>query len=655
MSAVDSADVTGSWWDEIVGDEGFLGDAETPAWLVSMLVHVAVLMLLAMVVVPPAQRPPAAIAIVQPVVEELELFEPEAIAVEVEASDQVGANSNGGEAVAESLAPVIADVPLVAVDTPEIVDSDVHIELMEEIMPVALALDTSLKIRGDSAVGTDGASGAVDRLTLEIAASLDKKDTTVFWVFDQSVSLAGQRRDIASRLTRVLEELDASGSRRRSELFHLIYAYGDRVNPVIDRPTRDGQAVVDAIESIPIDDSGVELTFTAVRAAARKAQEVRAGRNVMLVVFTDEVGNDEQLADETAEYCRRMGIRVYVVGVPAPFGRRQVEIKFVEFDQKYADGEVRWPVVDQGPETLYPELIKVASKSAADEPIDSGFGPFSLSKLCASTGGIYFTVHGSRGSKGRVKDAETAPMASRLRHFFDSDAMRQYRPDYLSKANLDKELAANKAKKALVEAAGKSELQPVSAVQTEFPRRDDAQLSASFSEAQKEVARLQPAIDAIHRSLAAGAGDREKIREKRWQAGFDLAMGRVLAAKIRADAYNEVLGQAKSGLVFKHPDSDTWELAPSDELGAISSRMEKLAGEARTYLERVVADHPGTPWAYIASEELKVPLGYAWREKHTGVAKQMQMGANNNNPTARPDDVARKLMAPKPQRPLKNL
>ncbi|MFM8537025.1 MAG: vWA domain-containing protein [Planctomycetaceae bacterium] len=655
MSAVDSADVTGSWWDEIVGDEGVLGDAETPAWLVSMLVHVAVLMLLAMVVVPPAQRPPAAIAIVQPVVEELELFEPEAIAVEVEASDQVGANSNGGEAVAESLAPVIADVPLVAVDTPEIVDSDVHIELMEEIMPVALALDTSLKIRGDSAVGTDGASGAVDRLTLEIAASLDKKDTMVFWVFDQSVSLAGQRRDIASRLTRVLEELDASGSRRRSELFHLIYAYGDRVNPVIDRPTRDGQAVVDAIESIPIDDSGVELTFTAVRTAARKAQEVRAGRNVMLVVFTDEVGNDEQLADETAEYCRRMGIRVYVVGVPAPFGRRHVEIKFVEFDQKYADGEVRWPVVDQGPETLYPELIKVASKSPADEPIDSGFGPFSLSKLCASTGGIYFTVHGSRGSKGRVKDAETAPRASRLRHFFESDAMRQYRPDYLSKANLDKELAANKAKKALVEAAGKSELQPVSAVQTEFPRRDDAQLSASFSEAQKEVARLQPAIDAIHRSLAAGVGDREKIREKRWQAGFDLAMGRVLAAKIRADAYNEVLGQAKSGLVFKHPDSDTWELAPSDELGAISSRMEKLAGEARTYLERVVADHPGTPWAYIASEELKVPLGYAWREKHTGVAKQMQMGANNNNPTARPDDVARKLMAPKPQRPLKNL
>jgi len=655
MSAVDSADVTGTWWDEIVGDEGFLGDAETPAWLVSMLVHVVVLMLLAMVVVPPAQRPPAAIAIEQPVVEELELFEPEAIAVEVEASDQVGANSNGGEAVAESLAPVIADVPLVAVDTPEIVDSDVHIELMEEIMPVALALDTSLKIRGDSAVGTDGASGAVDRLTLEIAASLDKKDTTVCWVFDQSVSLAGQRRDIASRLTRVLEELDASGSRRRSELFHLIYAYGDRVNPVIDRPTRDGQAVVDAIESIPIDDSGVELTFTAVRTAARKAQEVRAGRNVMLVVFTDEVGNDEQLADETAEYCRRMGIRVYVVGVPAPFGRRQVEIKFVEFDQKYADGEVRWPVVDQGPETLYPELIKVASKSPADEPIDSGFGPFSLSKLCASTGGIYFTVHGSRGSKGRVKDAETAPMASRLRHFFDSDAMRQYRPDYLSKANLDKELAANKAKKALVEAAGKSELQPVSAVQTEFPRRDDAQLSASFSEAQKEVARLQPAIDAIHRSLAAGAGDREKIREKRWQAGFDLAMGRVLAAKVRADAYNEVLGQAKSGLVFKHPDSDTWELSPSDELGAISSRMEKLAGEARTYLERVVADHPGTPWAYIASEELKVPLGYAWREKHTGVAKQMQMGANNNNPTARPDDVARKLMAPKPQRPLKNL
>jgi hypothetical protein len=646
---------TRAWWGRHAAPDGGLVDGETPAWLVSMLVHVVALIALAMVVVPPTERPPAVVAIEQSVVEEIELFEPEALAVEVEPTDQVNANSESGAAVAASLAPVVADVPQVAVEQPHLVDAKERVERIDEILPAGL-LDSLITVRGDSAVGTDGASGAVDRLTLEIAAALDKKPTLVCWVFDQSVSLAGQRRDIASRLTLVFDELGVTGSARRPELYHLVFAYGERVFPVIDRPTRDGQAVVDAIESIPIDDSGVERTFTAVQMAAQRAQASRAGRNVMLVVFTDEVGNDEELVDRTAEECRRLGMRVYVVGVPAPFGRRQVQIKFVEFDKKYADDEVRWPVVDQGPETFYPELVRIASGSSVDEPIDSGFGPFSLSKLCAVTGGIYFTVHSGRGAKGRVADAQTAPMASRLRRFFEPDVMRRYQPDYLSKAKLDQELAASKAKQALVKAAGRSELQPVATVQTVFPRQSDAQLSASFSEAQKEVARLLPAIDELHRTLMAGVGDRDAIREKRWQAGFDLAMGRVLAAKVRADAYNEVLGQAKSGLVFKKADSDTWELVPTDDLAGVSSRMEKLATEARGYLERVVADHPGTPWAHIAAEELRVPLLYAWQEKHTGVEARMRMAqGNNNSPAARPDDVAKKLAPPKPQRPLKNL
>lgn len=76
-----------------------------------------------------------------------------------------------------------------------------------------------------------------------------------------------------------------------------------------------------------------------------------------------------------------------------------MRIKFVEFDPKYAADE-QWAVVDQGPESLYPEVVNVRPKNAPDEPIDSGFGPFSLSKLCAETGGIYFAVHANRGTRG---------------------------------------------------------------------------------------------------------------------------------------------------------------------------------------------------------------------------------------------------------------
>ena len=120
-------------------------------------------------------------------------------------------------------------------------------------------------------------------------------------------------------------------------------------------------------------------------------------------VFTDEVGNDQNQADLTASYCSKLGIPVYVVGVPAPFGQQKVKIKYVEFDPKYAS-DVQWAVIEQGPETLYPEVVRVRSGNAADEAIDSGFGPFSLSKLCAATGGIYFCVHANRNATGRVNE-----------------------------------------------------------------------------------------------------------------------------------------------------------------------------------------------------------------------------------------------------------
>ena len=56
---------------------------------------------------------------------------------------------------------------------------------------------------------------------------------------------------------------------------------------------------------------------------------------------------------------------------------------------------------------------------------------------------------------------------------------------------------------------------------------------------------LQPRVDEICRGLSAGEADRDKLDEPRWQAGYDLAMGRALALKVRTDGYNAALAQAK--------------------------------------------------------------------------------------------------------------
>ncbi|MCE2725742.1 MAG: VWA domain-containing protein [Planctomycetaceae bacterium] len=647
------------WWQEYTGEEETPFDGDTPAWAVSLVLHVTVLLAMALIGLPvaPAKPRPIAIVATEPVETEVLLDPPQELTVSVEPQPEAGAQSDDALEVAQALAPTIAEESIVPEAVEDSPTAEVDVELAD-VIPTGLQLDSDIAVKGDVGVGTTGASGAVDRLTVEIAASLEQRPTLICWVFDQSVSLAAQRKEIAARLDRVFDELGMNKSQaNRPDLLNLVFAYGKGMQQVIEKPTSDADAVVAAIENIAVDDSGVEMTFAAIRAAAERAKLLRIGpprRHVMIVAFTDEVGNDPQLADQTAQVCRTQGIPVYVVGVPAPFGLPQVKMKFVEFDPQYDGGE-QWAVVDQGPETLYPEFVRIHPREA-EEPIDSGFGPFYLSKLCAETGGIYFAVHPNRGARGRVSDAEVAPMASRLRRFFAPDALKAYRPDYVAAVKIDQMIVANKAKKALVEAARSSQISPMDAPTTTFPRVDDGALALLLAEAQKGAAKIQPKIDALYGTLAAGAADRDAIKEKRWQAGYDLSMGRVLAVKIRTDAYNIMLAQAKTGMKFKNPKNDTWVLEPSDDVSATGSQTDKLAKQCRTYLERVVKDHPGTPWAFLAGEELKTPLGYAWTETYTGVNKP-QMGNGGGGGGGNPaDDQARaRLAPPKPKRPLKNL
>jgi hypothetical protein len=644
-------------WQSWSGEEETPFDGDAPAWAISFAVHVILLLGLALVVLHDPEKPSAAITIVQPqeAVEDI-LDAPREMAVSDDPVPESGAVSEQSMEVAQALAPTLAEESQV----PVIVDADVPDPIFAEpldVVPTAAMTAEGIVVKGSVGAATAGATGAVDRLTAEIEASLAQRPTVVCWVFDQSVSLAGQRKEIAARLERVFEELGTNRTAaNRPDLRHIVIAYGKNVSLAL-KATDDTAAVVRTIASIPVDDSGIEMTFTAVQSAAAEASIFRRAprKNVMIVVFTDEVGNDQQLVDKTATFCRNQGMPVYVVGVPAPFGMKDVKFKFVEFDPKY-DGDVQWGVVEQGPETLYPEVVRVHSGGLADEAIDSGFGPYSLSKLCAATGGIYFAVHANRGTRGRVGNEQTAAMSSQLRYFFDPEVMRRYQPDYLSPATIDKMLAGNRAKRVLVEGARSVEISPMESPKTMFPRKDDGELAQLLGDAQKAAARIQPRIDSLAELLKSGWADREKIEEKRWQAGYDLSLGRVLAVKVRTDAYNTILAQAKSGMKFKDPRSDTWELQPSDDIARLGSQTEKVAKQAAMLLERVVQDHPGTPWALLAAEELRRPLGYAWVERHTGVNKpKMGEGGGGGVPSAGVDDKKKMLALPKPKRPLKNL
>jgi hypothetical protein len=154
-----------------------------------------------------------------------------------------------------------------------------------------------------------------------------------------------------------------------------------------------------------------------------------------------------------------------------------------------------------------------------------------------------------------------------------------------------------------------------------------------LSVAQRSAALLQPKLDLLCDVLLSGQDDRADEEEPRWQAGYDLALGRALAAKVRTDGYNMMLAEAKQGRAFERPRSNTWILTPAADFPA--SSLERLADEATDSLRRVVADHPGTPWAMLAQRELATPLGWGWEEGFTYLPPLEPQNQNNNRPPRR--------------------
>jgi hypothetical protein len=321
-------------------------------------------------------------------------------------------------------------------------------------------------------------------------------------------------------------------------------------------------------------------------------------------------------------------------------------IKYVDPDPNY-DQSPQWAPVHQGPESLMLERvpIRMPGVDEREEPIASGFGPFGLSRLCYETGGIYFAVHPNQNLGRSLNRGEVDVLASYLEHFFDPAVMRAYRPDYVSAGQYERLLAQNQARLALVQAARLAEVTPMESVRLNFPKRSEAELAENLTRAQRDAAKIEPKILQIFSVLAAGEHDRKNLDSPRWKASYDLAMGHTLAIKVRTESYNAMLAMAKQGMAFNNPQSDTWDLQPDDQV-IVGSVLEKQANSAREYLQRVVEQHPGTPWALIAERELKQPLGWRWTERYTGINEPRVPQGNGNPRPNRPRDNA----PPRPQR-----
>jgi hypothetical protein len=220
------------------------------------------------------------------------------------------------------------------------------------------------------------------------------------------------------------------------------------------------------------------------------------------------------------------------------------------------------------PESLLPERINLSYAGSQDDEqvIDSGFGPYALTRLCYETGGIFFAVHPNRNVTRDVTRRETEAYSAYFTRFFDPEVMRRYRPDYVSHGEYEKRARQNKARWSLIQAAGQQQLGQMESPTLRFVKSEEAAFVTALTTAQQKAAALEPKIEALSKVLQQGEGDRDKETVLRWQAGYDLAIGRVLAVKVRTETYNAMLAAAKRGLKPKDPKNNTWVLEPADEV-----------------------------------------------------------------------------------------
>lgn len=588
--------------------ETLTGNPNSRAWIVSLVLHAGILVVLASMTYVVSQD--FQLPVLSSILEEIE---PDREFETVMQADSIGNHSDMQTFASSSAAAKLSgDNPRTNFEQPLEEINEADFQLPEVIESPSFAEFTDrLDLKGEVSDMVGGVEGALDRLVAEIRQSLEERKTLVVWLFDASGSLVKRRTAIADRFENIYEQLGQLKQDDDPILKTVIATFGETHTILTDKPVDDVRELVQKIRDIKMDNSGRENVFAAIQAVTRKFYKyrLRAGYNVMVVVVTDERGDDEALLDTVSQFNRRYGIQCYCIGNASTFGR---ELGYVTWT--YPDGATKDFPVHQGPETAMAERLRLgfwAGASAGggnsiNQRISSGHGPYALTRLCGETGGLFLITEDTSGPK------------------FDHAVMRSYHPDYFSRSEYERRLKGNQAKFVLVQSAALTRNEREGSIRvprTAFRADRDAILRQQMTEAQKPMAKLTYQLDQLLSLLEKGEQDREKLTEPRWRAGYDLAMGRTLAMKVRSLGYNSVLAEMKSDpRKFTDEKNDQWALVASEKIIS-GATIKKLAEKARVYLKRVIDEHPDTPWGLLAERELSQPLGWKWVERSIGYAQ----------------------------------
>lgn len=486
-------------------------------------------------------------------------------------------------------------------------------------------------VMGETGAVVEGYGAALSRLTREILRMMRESKVTVVWLFDESESMEDDQKEIRDQIHKVYEELGIAAKReestgnRRSRANRLqdeilltsIVGFGEKVHYLLE-PSADLEEIKGAIDKIEIDRSGKEYTCAAIREVVSKYKlsAGRQDRRLVIVVVTDESGDDGQYVEEALQEAKRANAPIYILGRESVFGYPYAHQRWT--DDKF--GLTFWLRINRGPETPFPEALQWDGFRARDDAYQSGFGPYEQVRLVKETGGVFFMLPGD--------EENLVGREAHDRRKFDLLQMKEYEPKLESRREYEESRARSPFRTNIARVI--ANLNPHLDKQLSIRREHYPADPSKFREDGKEA--FDKALYAMGKANIAIAlleqtGQlREREESWRWRAAYDLAYAQVLAYRVRLFQYLLTLDQhVKQMPPIKNPKNNVWnirhiqKLLPPDpeqvkvtriDLEEIEKQMEK----AKELYRYVINEHPGTPWARRAQQELDWGFGISFVE-----------------------------------------
>ena len=593
------------------------------ACLSSAVVHFALILMLGLWITPQLVRPQ--VQIIEASVEERPLEEvvqrldknlkP---ATQLAPSSSASASSSAIAMASMSQATQVAVPKLntTIVDRPTAVHVDVGAVNVFTTTGSTFAASVPQGTLGEALTAADGYGAAMDILTQEILNKLARGKVLVVWVFDQSLSMKDDQAEIRDRIEKVYEELGLSSAARGDALWTGVVSYGKNFAVHTPKPTTFLKEIKTAIDEVPVDESGEEMMCQAIGQAVnnfRQFSGAGGGRQMMIVLVSDESGNpddNQRSLEPTIKACKDAKAGVYVLGREAVFGYPFAHMRWIVSRPAVGGGPpLTRPyivAIDRGPETPMVEMLQTEGYQKRFDAHPSGFGPYEQVRLARETGGVFLML-----------PSPEIDLFRRDLSVFDIELMRPYLPDLRSREQYAHERDYSPLRSLIWKVVNDlNPYKPEIGRYINLAQRFSSDRATWTREMDAEIVKARQYVlylDAAEKALRGARNLRDREKEPRWRAHYDLMLAQVVAYKARVYEYGAYLTIFKvNPKPFDPPTANRvlrdWELRERGK--TVADKITKpLAEDATNQFRAIIAEYDGTPWATRAEFELSRGFG----------------------------------------------